>query len=107
MPRCCAPIPSEFHPCYASVLVSKDLQADIKDLETGPLHPCLTAWCSTCKAPYLLTTALHLFKSPSEHHAHMLTLASQQKGADCTGLQHQATTSTSDAAPAAAPKATK
>ena len=116
MPRCCTVIPDEFFPSYASVLSSRDLRKDIKELEAGPLHPCLTAWCSACKAPYLLTTALHLFKLPSEHHAHMLTLARRQRIVDDPGTaeitadttpEGQATTSTSDAVPAAAAKATK
>jgi hypothetical protein len=103
MRRCCAPIPNEFAPSYASVLASQDLPKDIKELEAGQLQPCLTAWCPTCQAPYLITAALPLFKSPSAHHAHMLALARNNA---CNDL-HQATTSTSDAAPAAAPKATR
>ena len=100
MRRCCAPIPDEFAPSYASVLASQDLSKDVKELEAGQLQSCLTAWCSTCQAPYLITTALPLFKSPSAHHAHMLTLARKEQA------YHQGT-STSDAAPAAAPSATK
>ena len=74
MPRCCTPIPNEFQPSYASILASTDLKKEVKALEEGPLLPCFTAWCPSCRAPYLLTGALHLFKSPSAHHAHMLTL---------------------------------
>jgi hypothetical protein len=75
MKRCCTPIPNEFNPSYASILASRDLQGDVKTLEEGPLLPCLTAWCSTCQAPYLITAGLGMFNSPSAHHAHMLTLA--------------------------------
>lgn len=75
MPRCCAAIQDEFTPSYASVLVAKDLQAAVRELEEGPLKPCITAWCSTCQAPYLITASLGMFKSPSAHHAHMLVLS--------------------------------
>jgi hypothetical protein len=98
MPRCCTPIPDEFRPTYASVLASRDLQAEITALETGPLLPCFTAWCSNCKAPYLITSAVSLFKSPSEHHAHMLVLARNVAAQ---------TTSTSDPATAAAKSAVR
>ena len=74
MPRCCQAIPNEFAPCYASVLVG-DVQAKVAALEEGPLRPCITAWCERCGKAYLLTSALHFFKSPSAHHAHMLALA--------------------------------
>ena len=79
MPRCCTPIPNEFQPSYASILASLDLQQDVEALEAGPLLPCFTAWCPSCKAPYLITSALGLFKSPSAHHAHMLTLAKKME----------------------------
>lgn len=74
MPRCCTPIPDEFTPSYASVLVG-DLQSKITAIEASPLSPCLTAWCQGCSRPYLLTTSLHLFPRPSAHHAHMVALA--------------------------------
>jgi hypothetical protein len=75
MARCCHPIEGEFKPSYASVLVSPDLEREIRALESGPLLPCVTSWCAACKAPYLLTKALPMFKLPSEHHAHMLVLS--------------------------------
>lgn len=74
MPRCCEPIPDEFRPSYASVVVG-DLERKVRELEQRPLLPCVTAWCQRCRAPYLLTTALPLFLSPSAHHAHMVVLA--------------------------------
>ena len=77
--RCCTPIPNEFHPSYASILASGDLQRDVNAIEAGPLLPCLTAWCSTCQAPYLITAGMGMFNTPSEHHAHMLTLAKRCK----------------------------
>lgn len=77
MPRCCTEIPGEFSPSYASVLV-KDLQAKVGKLEQT-ITPCITAWCQRCSRPYLLTTALHLFPTPSAHHAHMVVLAGRLK----------------------------
>ena len=79
MPRCCCAIPNEFAPSYASVLVAADLDTAVRELEGGKLTPCITAWCSACQAPYLITTSIGLFKSPSAHHAHMLTLAKKVK----------------------------
>ncbi len=75
MPRCCSAIPDEFKPSYASVLVAEDLGKAVKDLESGKLTPCITAWCSACQAPYLITSSIRAFACPSAHHAHMLTLA--------------------------------
>lgn len=75
MPRCCNAIPGEFTPSYASVLVAQDLQAAVRELEAEKLRPCITAWCSKCRAPYLITASLKSFASPSAHHAHMLVLA--------------------------------
>jgi hypothetical protein len=78
MTRCCDPIENEFAPSYAGVLVAGGvncMEAAVKELESGPLRPCITAWCSNCRAPYLITSSVGSFKSPSEHHAHMLTLA--------------------------------
>lgn len=82
MPRCCSPIKNEFSPSYASVLVAGDgdsLKTAVSELERGHLRPCITSWCSCCQAPYLITSSMGLFKSPSEHHAHMLTLAKTMK----------------------------
>jgi hypothetical protein len=75
MPRCCTTIPDEFAPSYASIVVTDDLQRAVRELENGKLTPCITAWCSACQAPYLLTASMGLFPSPSAHHAHILTLA--------------------------------
>ena len=79
MHRCCRAIPNEFAPSYASVLVTNDLDTAVRELEGGKLTPCITAWCSECQAPYLITLSLSLFQSPSAHHAHMLTLAKRMK----------------------------
>ena len=82
MARCCNPIISEFAPSYAGVLVAGGvdrMEAAVKELEAGHIRPCITAWCSHCQAPYLITASMGLFKSPSEHHAHMLTLAKSSK----------------------------
>jgi len=73
MPRCCTPVPDEFEPSYASVLVG-DLPSKVAALEAG-LRPCITAWCQRCSRTYLLTSALPLFPRPSAHHAHMVVLA--------------------------------
>ena len=67
-------MPDEFKPSYASVVLG-DLEAKVARVEQGPLLPCVTAWCSRCRAPYLLTSALALFPCPSAHHAHMVALA--------------------------------
>ena len=75
MPRCCNVIPDEFNPSYASVLVASDLRAAVRELEAEKLRPCITAWCSNCRAPYLITASLGAFASPSAHHAHMIVLA--------------------------------
>jgi len=72
--RCCSKIEDEFRPSYASVLVALDLQGTVTTLEAGQLCPCITAWCSSCQAPYLLTTSMELFPSASAHHAHMIIL---------------------------------
>ena len=78
MPCHCSAIPGEFLPCSASVLVAEDLPSAVRELENGKLTPCITAWCSKCQKPYLLTSSIRLFPSPSAHHAHMLTLAKRQ-----------------------------
>ena len=75
MPRCCSAVRDEFVPSYASVLVAEDLERAVTVLEAGKLKPCITAWCSACQAPYLITTSMDKFASPSAHHAHMLVLA--------------------------------
>lgn len=79
MPRCCTAIPNEFAPSYASILVAGDLKNAVNELEGGKLTPCITAWCNSCQAPYLITSSMGLFLSPSAHHAHMLTLAKKMK----------------------------
>lgn len=74
--RCCAPIPDEFAPCYASVLLfgpsPAALRQAVDTVESAPLRSSHTAWCNACGAPYLITTALPLFPRPSAHHAHVL-----------------------------------
>jgi hypothetical protein len=75
MGRCCSPIPNEYEPCYASVLVGPDLKDKVSSLERGPLLPSFTAWCPSCQRPYLLTGAIRMFKKPSAHHAHILVLS--------------------------------
>jgi hypothetical protein len=72
--RCCSKISDEFKASYASVLVAPDLEKAVTEVESGQLCPCITAWCSSCQAPYLLTTSLDLFPTASAHHAHMLVL---------------------------------
>ena len=75
MPRCCKQIQGEFVPCYASVLVTSDLQNAVRSLEQAPLQASVTAWCSACKGPYLITRALDMFPSPAAHHAHMIVMS--------------------------------
>ena len=78
--RCCRPIPDEFKPCYASVLVfghfsESIVRAKINKVETDEaIVPCFTSWCSTCASKYWLTPDLALFPTPSAHHAHKYTL---------------------------------
>lgn len=72
--RCCTRISDEFKASYASVLVASDLENAVTEVESGQLCPCITAWCSSCQAPYLLTTCVDLFPTVSAHHAHMLVL---------------------------------
>jgi hypothetical protein len=75
MKRCCNPIKDEFKPCYASALVAPDLREAVRAVEQAPLQASITAWCSVCKAPYLIAGALGFFPSPSAHHAHMVVLS--------------------------------
>ncbi len=63
---------NEFTPCYASVLVAADIKEAVNVLEQAPLRASVTAWCSACKAPYLITGALDMFPCPSAHHAHLI-----------------------------------
>ena len=65
-------------PSYASVLVG-DLEEKVSALERGPLVPCITAWCSTCRRAHLLTSSAHMFPCLSAHHAHMVVLAERIK----------------------------
>lgn len=81
MPRCCTRIRDEFRPSYASVLVHGPdplaLQNAVHDLERNHrITSCFTAWCSHCQGPYLLTTDIDEFKTPSAHHTHQLLLLS-------------------------------
>lgn len=77
-PRCCARDAGEFAPCYASVLAFglDGLEAAVKGVEDnkGGLVSCFTAWCTTCRGGYLLTTDLADFPTPSAHHTHKLVL---------------------------------
>jgi hypothetical protein len=76
-PRCCNPIPDEFKPSYASVLVHGEdpaaLPAAVEKLEQQLLS-CFSAWCQKCKRNYMLTPELASFPSPSAHHTHQLAL---------------------------------
>ena len=67
-PRCCSPIPNEFSPSYASVVMvdsgEEALCDAVKEVETSKLRSSLTAWCSVCKALYLITQTVSLFLSP-------------------------------------------
>ena len=81
MPRCCSPISDEFKPSYASVLVHGTdpgkLAEAVNEAETNHrVTPCFTAWCPKCYGPYLLTTGINEFPSPSAHHTHQLLLLS-------------------------------
>ena len=76
LPRCCSKIRGEFRPSYASMLVAPDLEGAVQAVEAGPLCPCITAWCSQCQAPYMLTSSIDRFPLASAHHAHMLVLHS-------------------------------
>ena len=78
MPRCCTPIPNEFTPCYASVLVAPNLRQAVEDVESAPLTSCVTSWCSRCQRTYLLTPAVALFPLPSAHHAHVLAMQTRR-----------------------------
>ena len=90
-PRCCSKAVSsedEFAPCYASVVAygTSDpgaLRAAVGQLEAGTpgIVSCFTAWCTRCRAPYLLTTDLGAFPMPSAHHTHKLQLLQQLRGA--------------------------
>ena len=86
--RCCANIPDEFQPSYASILVHgpepSTLRDAVQNLEgTCPLTSCFTGWCSHCASPSLITTDLDSFAAPSAHHTHQLLLLSvlQKSGA--------------------------
>ncbi len=84
MPRCCVAIADEFSPCYASVLVAPDLEAEVRALERASLLPSITAWCATCQRPYLLTKALGMFPCPAAHHAHMIVVGRRMRaGMSC------------------------
>ena len=79
MRRCCAPIPDEFSPCYASVLVcggeDEALRDAVGSLERAHLRSSITGWCSACGGASLLTGAVDFFPSASAHHAHMVAWA--------------------------------
>jgi hypothetical protein len=51
------------------------VEAKINNVETEEaVMPCFTAWCQNCNGKYWLTQDLHLFSTPSAHHAHKYTL---------------------------------
>ena len=78
MARCCSGIiPNEFTPCYASALVygtDTGLRDKLQQMEQEGIHPCFTAWCSTCSNTYMLCSDVPKFFSPSAHHTHKLAL---------------------------------
>lgn len=77
MPRCCEPIPDEFQPCYASVLMhgTDNLKTAVEEVEQRQaITSCFTARCARCRRNYLLTPDLALFPTPSAHHTHKLAL---------------------------------
>jgi hypothetical protein len=81
-PRCCLaePVPLEFEPCYASVIVygahaKQALAVSVAALERDePIVSCFTAWCPSCRGNYFLTPDLRCFPTPSAHHTHKLAL---------------------------------
>lgn len=78
--RCCRPIPDEFNPCYASVLVYGEnpdaLKKAVETLESQKITSCFSAWCPNCSNTYMLTSAMDEFPCPSAHHTHQLHLLS-------------------------------
>jgi hypothetical protein len=82
IPRCCLiePVPLEFEPCYASVLVygaqaKRALAMSVAALERDePIVSCFTAWCPRCRGNYFLTRDISCFPTPSAHHTHKLVL---------------------------------
>ena len=74
MPRCCEAHPNDFEPCYASVLVAGlNLRSRVEDMERlGPLCPCVTVWCNTCKKVSTTVSERALFSHPSAYFAHAL-----------------------------------
>ena len=89
-PRCCAQrqADDEFAPCYASVVAygTSDpgaLRGAVAQLEreTPGIVSCFTAWCTRCRAPYLLTTDMGEFPMASAHHTHKLRLLADLRAA--------------------------
>jgi hypothetical protein len=80
MPRCCSdPSEQDFAPCYSSVLVAgggaEALRRAVVSMEEDEkICPCVTAWCSKCKRVSTLVTSRGLYKTRSEHLAHMLVM---------------------------------
>lgn len=79
MPRCCSSTPTDFEPCFASVLVSggsgDELKRRVEEMEMeNKICPCVTGWCSKCKCVAVLVSSRGLFPCPSAHLAHLLTL---------------------------------
>lgn len=86
--RCCAQIPNEFRPSYASILVHGPEPSTLRDAvqtleDSCPINSCFTGWCSHCASVSLITTDLDSFPAPSAHHTHQLLLLSvlQKSGA--------------------------
>ncbi len=79
--RCCTPIPDEFQPCYASVLLHGEkpdaLRQAVETVEKQRISSCFTSWCPDCVTTYFLTTDLGAFSCPSAHHTHKLLLLSK------------------------------
>lgn len=78
MPRCCDSSPSDFAPCYASVLVAGEpsrLPTVVEDMESDSrICPCVTGWCRDCKRVSTLTVGTYFFPCRSAYFAHALVL---------------------------------
>jgi hypothetical protein len=79
--RCCAAIPDEFAPSYASVLVHGSdpaggrLREAVRSLESErAITSCFTAWCPQCLDTSMIVTDLRAFPASSAHHTHQLVL---------------------------------
>lgn len=69
--RCCAPIAMD--PCYASILYSDDINAEVVKVEKHGLVPCVTGWCSKHhKVALLHNQACSEFPTQSAYITHVL-----------------------------------